>query len=221
MDIQILNYIQSNLGFGKVIVQSSKQKTHRFVIQDTRNLTLICLLFNGNMIFPSRDARFKIFLSFYNEKRLKKNLNSIKPLDSKILPSLEDAWIAGITDAEGCFTSSLLSNSPAFRIRYILTQKWTINKSVLEHIKILFMVKSAIGAVVPHSQEDTWEYRVNGLKNCEGLFDYFDRYPLLSNKNISYTTWKILHSRLKKGEHLNTLTRKELIELSKTINKKV
>jgi Cytochrome C and Quinol oxidase polypeptide I/LAGLIDADG endonuclease len=215
-DIQVLNNIKNQLGFGKIIVQSSKQKTHRLIIQDTHNLTLICLLFNGNMIFPSRDARFKTFLSFYNEKRLKKNLSIIKPLDSHILPSLNDGWIAGITDAEGCFTSSLLSNSPAFKIRYILTQKWTINKPILEHIQNLFFEKSAIGAVVPHSQKDTWEYRVNGLKNCEGLFDYFDQYPLFTYKNISYATWKKLHSRLKKGEHLNTLTRKELIELSKT-----
>jgi hypothetical protein len=36
-DIQSLNYIKDNLGFGKVIKQSIKQNTHRFVIQDTKN----------------------------------------------------------------------------------------------------------------------------------------------------------------------------------------
>jgi len=223
LDIKVLNYIQSQLGFGKVIVQSSKHKTHRFVIQDTPNLNLICLLFNGNMVFPLRDARFKTFLSFFNEKRLRNNLSIIKPLDNLILPSLNDSWISGITDGEGCFTSSLLSNSSAFRIRYILTQKWAINKSVLEHIQKLFLdqEKSVKGAIVPHSEKDVWEYRVNGVKNCEGLFAYFDRFPLITNKNRSYTTWKILHSRLKKGDHLNSLIRTELIELSKTINQKV
>jgi hypothetical protein len=90
-DIQILNYIQSQLGFGKVIVQSSKQKTHRFVIQDANYLYLICLLFNGNMVFPSREARFKILLAFLNEKRIRKGLSIIKPLDNHILPSLDDS----------------------------------------------------------------------------------------------------------------------------------
>jgi hypothetical protein len=44
-------------------------------------------------------------------------------IDSKILPSLNDGWISGFTD--GRFTVSFLSNSNAFRLRFILTQKKT------------------------------------------------------------------------------------------------
>ena len=123
-DVQSLNYIKDNFGFGKVIKQSIKQNTHRFVVQDIKNLFLICWLFNGNMVFPSRKARFLTFLSFFNEKLLKKNLTLIPPLDTCVIPSLKDGWISGITDSEGSFTCSLLSNSSAFRFRYILTQKW-------------------------------------------------------------------------------------------------
>ena len=46
-DINSLNYIKDNLGFGRVVIQSTKQNTHRFVVQDVKNLTLICLIFNG------------------------------------------------------------------------------------------------------------------------------------------------------------------------------
>jgi hypothetical protein len=115
----------------------------------------------------------------------------------------------------------LLSNSSAFRIRYILTQKWEVNKPILEHIRNLFINKEvgAKGTVVPHFEENVWEYRVNGIKNCEGLFSYFDKYTLKTNKILSYNLWKLLHSRFKTGEHLNGWARKELIELSKTINK--
>lgn len=89
-DIQSLNYIKDNLGFGKVIKQSIKQNTHRFVIQDTKNIFLICLLFNGNIVFPTRKARFLTFLSSFNEKLLKKNLTTIFPLDTCVTPSLND-----------------------------------------------------------------------------------------------------------------------------------
>ena len=65
-DLNVLNYIKDNLGFGRVIKQSIKQNTHRFIIQDFKNLYLICLLFNGNMVFPTRKARFLIFLSTFN-----------------------------------------------------------------------------------------------------------------------------------------------------------
>jgi cytochrome c oxidase subunit 1 len=90
-DVKSLYYIRENLGFGTVIKQSVKQNTHRFVIQDIKNLYLICLLFNGNMVFPTRKARFLTFLSAFNEKLLKQNLNTITPLDTYVIPSLKDA----------------------------------------------------------------------------------------------------------------------------------
>ena len=43
IDVPSLYYIKDNLGFGKIISQSTKQKTHRFIIQDYINLYLICL----------------------------------------------------------------------------------------------------------------------------------------------------------------------------------
>jgi len=89
-DVKSLKYIEDNLGFGKVIKQSIKQNTHRFVIQDIQNLSLICLLFNGNMVFPTRKARFLTFLSCFNEKLLRKNLITITPLDTCVNPSLND-----------------------------------------------------------------------------------------------------------------------------------
>jgi hypothetical protein len=81
----------------------------------------------------------------FNEKLFKINLNKFKgvlePIDiinTFVLPSLNDDWIAGITNGERSFTISIILNSPAFRIRYILTQKWESNKYVLEHIMKLF-----------------------------------------------------------------------------------
>nr|YP_004376350.1 intronic ORF at intron 3 of cox1 [Moniliophthora roreri]ADO51560.1 intronic ORF at intron 3 of cox1 [Moniliophthora roreri] len=220
-DVQSLNYIKDNLGFGKVIEQSKKQNTHRFVVQDAKNLFLICLLFNGNIVFPTRKARFLIFLSYFNEKLLKKNLTTIPPLDICVTPSLKDGWISGITDGEGCFSCSLLSNSSAFRFRYILTQKWEANKFVLENIMNIFSEYLAKGCVVSHSAQDVWELRVNGLKNCKGLFTYFDEYSLITKKKDSYLKWKLIYSRLVKGDHLNDSTRLELVNMVKQINKAI
>ena len=219
-DIQSLNFIKNKLGLGKVIKQSVKQNTHRFIIQDFKNLYLICLLFNGNMVLPTRKAKFLSFLSFYNEKLIKKNLSAILPLYNSINPSLEDAWISGITDGEGCFTCSILSNSTGYRFRYILTQKWEVNKKVLEYILNLFKKNLVEGSVVPHSVKNVWEIRINGTKNCLGLFSYFDKYTLNTKKKDSYLKWKLLHSRLINKDHLDNITRLELIKISKEINNK-
>ena len=91
LDIQCLNYIKDNLGFGKVIKQSVKQSTHRYVVQDNKNLFLICLIFNGNMVFPTRNARFLTFLSSFNEKQLKGGKILIEPMNTCVLPSLKDS----------------------------------------------------------------------------------------------------------------------------------
>ena len=219
LDLDILNYIRDNLGFGKVIKQSIKQNTHRFIVQDIKNIHLICLLFNGNMVFPTRNARFLTFLSSFNERLIRKNLKTITPLDTCVLPSLQDGWLSGITDGEGSFTCSLLSSSSAFRYRFILTQKWEANKYVLEHILKILKEYSIEGSVVSHHAENVWEVRINGLKNCQGLFIYFDNFNLLSKKKDSYLKWKLLYNRLVNKDHLNKETRSELINLAKQINK--
>lgn len=219
LDIKSLNYIKDSLGFGKVIVQSTKQKTHRFIVQDVKNLILISLIFNGNMVFPTRNARFLTFLSSFNERLLKKNMDTIKPEINTITPSLEDAWLAGITDGEGSFTCSLLSNSSAFRYRYTLTQKWEANKYVLEHIQNILKNYSVEGCVVSHFVDNVWELRINGVKNCQGLFTYFDKFNLVTKKKDSYLKWKAIHFKLVNKEHLNKNKRLELIYLAKGINK--
>lgn len=173
------------------------------------------------MVFPTRKARFFIFLASFNEKLVRKNLNPIKSLDTCIKPSLKDGWLSGITDGEGCFTASLLSNSINFRFRFILTQKWEVNKPVLEHILSLFDPMFVKGSVVPHSLNNVWELRVNGIKNCKGLFIYFDKYLLITKKKMSYFNWKILHSKLENKDHLNEKTRLECLKIAKIINKEV
>jgi hypothetical protein len=43
------------------------------------------------MVFPTRGARFISFLSFFNEKLLKKGIKPISIIDDYIIPSLKDA----------------------------------------------------------------------------------------------------------------------------------
>jgi len=90
-DLQVLLYILKNLGFGQVIQQSKKNKTHRFIIQDIKHIMMICLLFNGNMVFFTRNAKFLIFLAAYNLIALRRNLDSVVPIMDTILPTLNDA----------------------------------------------------------------------------------------------------------------------------------
>jgi hypothetical protein len=214
-DVQVLNYIQKNLGFGKVIQQSKSNNTHRFIVQDVSHILLICLIFNGNMVFLTKNSQFLIFLSAYNNMALRMKLEIINPIVDTLLPTLHDHWLAGLTDAEGCFTLSLLSNSKGYRLRFTISQKWEVNKVILQHISTIF----SVGNISPHSVADNWEYIVNGIKNTSHIIPYFDTHLLYTKKKQSYNLWKELRIQLIKGDHLNNDTRAKMVQLAKTINK--
>jgi hypothetical protein len=76
---------------GNIIIESKKNKTYKFIIKNKQDIFLICLLFNGNMILPTKHIRFIQFLSRFNEYSIKYNkFNIIKPINETILPSLND-----------------------------------------------------------------------------------------------------------------------------------
>lgn len=227
-DIKILYFIQNKLGFGTVIKQG--ERTSRFVVQDISNIHLLILLFNGNIVLPSKKKIFKEFLENFNLKTNKGKIKNISPINlitSEILPSLTDSWLTGFTDAEGCFTISFLSNSNAFRLRYIVSQKGDINIPILSHLILLFQAGNLEG----HSNKENYSYILSGVKACYNIYSYFENFPLKSKKAISYKLWKEIHLKITKKEHLDLLLplsfeqskkqreeRKNLIDLAKKVN---
>lgn len=221
-DIQILNYIKNNLNIGNVILQSKKDITHRWVVHKRRDIYLLSLIFNGNLVLPTRYGKFIIFLAKLNEKLLKNNEPIIILKNYCKLPTLNDSWLAGFTDAEGCFSISININKNSPKFLYELSQKHIINKYVLDHILNLFVIKynkPNIGKVYPHSKEDNWELYIKGFDNCNLVFNYFKEYPLLSDK--SYSLEKFIHiiNYYKDNKPLNEEQRLYINKISKLINK--
>uniref|UniRef100_UPI002238A6E0 LAGLIDADG endonuclease n=1 Tax=Ramaria rubella TaxID=113071 RepID=UPI002238A6E0 len=238
-DLLVLEYIYKNLGLGKIIKQG--KRTHRLIVQDINSIYLIILLFNGNIVLPSRKRNFKKFIDHFN---LKINLvrsmpapqggmpapqvgrkikySYVKPMDYDLLPSTNNSWIAGFTDAEGCFTVSFLSvcaegaePSNAFRLRYIVSQKGDINLPILSHFILLFKA----GKIEAHSIKSNYSYILSGEKNCYNIYDYFENFPLKSKKFNSFKLWKEIHLSITNKQHFNVEMRKELVEKAKTINR--
>lgn len=214
-DVQCLNYIKESLGFGEVF---SNGKSSIYGVSDIKGLFLICQIFNGNLVFTKRNSQFKLFLSAFNTQLervsngLKKDraigLTSIVFIPTFILPSLETYWLAGFTDAEGCFTISI--GIRTFHIRFEQTQ--LNGKSTLLDIKNLFGVGSH------YLQRDCDALRVTGLKNVVKVFPYFDKYTFKTKKRTSYLLFKELFVRFENKEHLNDITNNELKLLASKVN---
>ena len=214
-DVQVLHYVQDNLGFGSV--GQVNEKVSRLVLSNTRNIYLLCLLFNGNMVLPTRGARFLTFLAAFNENLIKRNIFSpIKPIMDYVKPSLNDCWLLGFVDGEGCFTFSLLSTSNRFRYSFILTQKGVANKDALEHLLSLFNGHGLVYCRRNNgSDSDILDLKITGLANCTAIFPYFDKLSLKTKKLQSYLKWKEIYPRLVKKDHLIADKRQELMILVK------
>lgn len=214
-DKRVLEYIKEILGFGKVISQSLT--TSRYVTQSKVEIDIIISLFNGNIILPSRKIIFKKFLEGFNNwvSKGRIRLDKVALKESSILPSLNNSWLAGFTDGEGCFTCSI-GKIKGFSHNFNISQKWDINIKILEHLCVLFNG----GTVSKHSVDNVYEYRIGGVKNSKNVFSYFDTYKLCTKKLMSYTLWKEIHKDLLNKDHLDEKKRLKMIEKARLINSK-
>lgn len=213
-DIQVLYYIKETLGFGKVIPQS--MKTSRYVTQSKREIEIIISIFNGNIILPTRKKQLDKFITGFNIWSAKGNikLEPIRFKDNYVKPSLNDSWLSGFTDAEGCFTCSI-GDRKGYSYNYNIAQKGEDNIIILEHIKSLFKA----GKVFNHFVKNVFEYRISGVKACSNIFPYFNKYVLLTKKSLSYTLWKQIYTDLYNKQHLCADNRLIMIEKARMINK--
>lgn len=213
-DVQVLYMIQKVLGFGKVVKQG--QSTSRFVVQDKRSLYLLCVLFNGNIVTRSKLESFKAFLLAFNNYSDKGKLRfetiNFKPLLAQA--SLNDGWVSGFADAEGCFCVFISSTNKSWQILFDMAQKGELNTSPLILLKELF----GVGKIYAHSKAGCYCYRVGGLNDTAILLNYFDKYKLRSKKLKSYILWKDAHQRIINKEHLDPTMRFALKTLASKVN---
>jgi hypothetical protein len=230
-DKQVLEYIKKELNMGKVIVQG--KTTSRFIIQDFIGLYLITLIFNGQIRTPDKLKNFNNFVKKLNERGERKvhikgfkkfglkkgdiEFEKIKTHDKLKELTLNDNWLAGFTDAEGCFHVSFQKNNRGFLFLYDLAQKGIENKEfILDKMLLLF----GVGKVTRHYHKTCWYYRVNGLRNTTKIIEYFDRPDnnLYTKKYNSYILWKHIRKGIINKEHLTLVGRQKLINLSQTVN---
>lgn len=215
-DIQVLYMIQEVLGFGKVIKQGIT--TSRFVVQDKKGIYLLSILLNGNFVTKGKHLNFKLFLSAFNKYSSsgKLNFETIPFSANMVIPSLQDSWVSGFVDAEGCFSVSIYSKTNAYSIIFDLAQKALLgDESELN----LFIDMFKVGKIRKHSLgTNIYYYRVDGLSNTSCLFSYFDKHSLRTKKLKSYILWRNLHYKLSNKEHLDVTLRPSLRVLASKVN---
>ncbi|OSX56139.1 hypothetical protein POSPLADRAFT_1160876, partial [Postia placenta MAD-698-R-SB12] len=221
----ILQHILSVLGFG-TIRKIDKKGTifYRYIVEDFTGVLLLALIFNGNLAIPNRVKQLDKWLSEINLKLSTKGsriyglCSTIVPSTCLFKPSLNNAWLSGFTDAEGCFNVNITKREntlTGYRVilRYVLDQKYALDE--LTYISSLF----GYGKVIIRST-DMYRYYCNSIIGLVNVCNYFKSFPLKTKKSNSLANWLKVYKMVLNKEHLTTEGLEMIRVIKKTINPK-
>ena len=211
-DPKILHYIKRNLGFG-LVKQRSDDGHFFYYVSDQKNIDRLIRIFNGNIVVEKVSKRFeKWFIEYERGYTKVKDKVSFLPFDpdrSKSLLNLENPWLCGFTDAEGCF-SGRIESIRHVKLKFSIKQRYS--SSIIKNLRSLF------GYVSPVEKE----YEVFETCNKDNLIkisNYFCVHQLKSNKKISYNRWRRVLL-LRDQEDRSDKSIKKFKRLLENINKK-
>lgn len=215
----ILYHIHKTLGIGVVKhfpqgTSGNKNDFYRLIIDNPSEILLLAFLFNGNLALTHRIQQLLFWVKVLNKKF---GENTIVFINKAVSITLQDAWLSGFTDAEGCFNVSITSNTRyalgyVIKMRFILDQK---DEAILNIVKDLF----GFGKVTLRSKTiDVYRYTATGFKSMNDVISYFNLFPLLTKKALSYDKWLSIHKLISNKLHLTEDGLAQVKVLQKQIN---
>ena len=199
----VLHQIYEVLKIGKVkdfYDKEGNRKYSRYIVSDNKGIFLLYLLLNGNLVLQSRVNQLsKWYIALSNASRFDYSLFCTKELPKKIEtlkePSLNDAWLSGFTDAEGCFSVKIGNAKVSFYVSmlFILDQKY--EEKVLNKIGLVFTDNKK--AVLRTSKKRVLNDMFRLTFNCNDkkkiisskIINYFNLYKLKTTKKESFRIW--------------------------------
>ena len=206
IDLPLLYEIQSFLGKKGSLYFNKETKKPLLTIRAKKDILFLIDIFNGNFFLTKRKNQFRLWVAAYNKKY---NFD-IKVIESTFLPSLNNGWISGFTDAEGSFAVYAVKagkKKDRFKIiqRYILSQKDSKEE-------LLFITSLLKGYVEKSKRCDRLvvNYSQLGIVIC-----YLETFSLRSSKQKSFKLWKQIWLYRKKSKNITTILLKKISDLWK------
>jgi hypothetical protein len=182
-----LDYIQTNLGFGKVT--EADDGYFNFSVNNQSEVLILLNMFNGNFFFShSNDKLVSQFINPWNERY---SDNTVTYLGKGHLPSFNNAWLCGFTDGNGSFGFSIPKDlSPTnkrLKMYFYLDQSDYDGLLEIKHILDLGRIepkKTSITSIKQNKQP--FRYIITNKRELLIILDYFKKYPLKTNKKERY-----------------------------------
>lgn len=155
------------------------------------------------------------FKRYYSNNSTKLILNTS---DFALGNKLENWFITGFVDAEGCFSVAIRkkSNSPSWYCEARLAISLHVNDlEVLQRIQSYFDGK---GSIVKHGKESL-QYVITSIEQITNVvLPHFDKYPLKTQKLADYLLFKDVVELIRNKEHLTEYGLNKIIALKASLN---
>lgn len=215
-DIQVLVFIQKELGFGQILKRTEEhRRVGVFYVTGKENFCKLIDIFNGNLCSLHKKEQFKNWLDTFNKQY---NENK-KVIDKNIKPSLQTGWLSGFIDAEGhlggrikyCKTSKLRK---APHLALTIGQK---EQFILSDIRVLFVKNNK--CISYDKSWNGWRLYISSFKTLSIVINYLNNFELKTKKKVAFNKFVKCHELIIAKNHLTIEGINELEKLINCINK--
>nr|QCW06948.1 hypothetical protein [Drechslerella brochopaga] len=133
--------------------------------------------------------------------------------------NLNPFFVTGFCDAEACFHLSIGKNSK-YKIGYYVNPGFSIglhkkDLSLLEKIQSYF---GGIGTISKQTKNSI-QFRIFSIKDLKIIIDHFEKYPLITKKQIDYKLFKQALELIENKEHINLDGFQKIVNMRASMNK--
>jgi hypothetical protein len=191
-DISLAYYIKKRIGYGNVYKIKNK-KAVRYICKKRDGLFIILSLINGKLVSNPKYEQL-------TKNNYGKEFNI--PIESPLKKiSLNNYWLAGFTQADGCFHISTVKSN-THKVGYSVRLEYSLKHNDVIPLKLLYD-DLQMGNLSQYLS-GIWCYKSTGYKTAFVLINYFDSFHLFSGKYVSYLKFRKIYIMITKGLHLDS-----------------
>lgn len=189
-DISLAYYIKKQIGYGNVYKIKNK-KAVRYICKNKTGLSIILSLINGK--FVSNSKFDQLIKHNYAENF---NLNILPP---SYTLSLDNYWLAGFTQADGCFHISVVK-SKTHKTGYSVRLEYSLKQN--DDIPLKLLYNNLKMGNISQDSSGIWCYKSTGFKTAFHIINYFENYRLFGGKYVDYLKFRKVYIMITEGKHL-------------------
>jgi hypothetical protein len=132
---------------------------------------------------------------------------------------LNNYWISGFVDGEGCFYVGINKNSK-MKTGFQILPEFRLVQHVRD-IDLLYAIQKHLEmGVVRRNHGDRYELRIRKLSELKKLIDFFNKHPLKSKKQLDFINFSEIVYLLLNKEHFSLSGISKIKEISNKMNRK-